>query len=287
MGLATFIKYDLKTRLASGNDMPDKLTLTSISEHYGVSLTPVRSAVNELIEEGIFLKGSNGRLTLDGTRIAAVDTAVVVACPLTADDWNLKLMKDIMLASLGRNAVYLREQALAQKHKVGRTVIRQTLNRLAGGGLLEHVPRCGWLVSPLRKDNMHSYLEVREVLELKALALARPHLEPEVLRSMLEDNAEIGSGQSPRIDNRLHQYWIEKSGNCYIQNFFRQHVAQYYTLLFDHATPETAVVTEMAGQHRRVLEALLAKQWARARKALSEHIWTQEKVLRNLLERQK
>ncbi len=285
MGLAIFIKHDLKSRLASGKGMPEKLTLSSISEHYGVSLTPVRTAINELVEEGIFQKGSNGRLTLDLSNVASVDSVEVVERPRTADDWNLTLMKDIMLASLGWDAVYLREEALAQKHDVGRSVIRQTFNRLAGAGLLEHVARCGWLVSPLREDNMHAYLEIREVLELKALELARPHLEPDALKSMLIDNQPSGKGKRPRMDNKLHQYWIDKSGNRYIQGFFRQHVADYYTLLFEHAAPKASVVAEMAEQHCRILEALIAGHWARACHALSDHIWIQERVLSKLLER--
>ena len=47
--------------------------------------------------------------------------------------------------------------------------------------------------------------------------------------------------------------FIEMSGNRYIQNFFRQYTATYYTAVFDYATPESHVVASMAG-HRITIE---------------------------------
>ena len=178
------------------------------------------------------------------------------------------LIREVMLTSLQREPVHLREEALAEKHQVGRSVIRQSLGRLAGAGLIDHIPRRGWLVHPIHEEDLVAYLEVREVLELKALDLARPRIKAADLVPMLEGNAAVAEGQSPRLDNRLHEYLIAQSGNRYIQNFFRQYTATYYTSAFDYAAPEAHVVAEMAAQHRAILEALIARKWACAREAL-------------------
>jgi DNA-binding FadR family transcriptional regulator len=95
---------------------------------------------------------------------------------------------------------------------------------------------------------------------------------------MLVGNLEAGEGESPRLDNQLHQYVTEMSGNRYIRAFFRQYTATFYTAVFDYATPEAHVVAKMAAQYREILEALLAKHWAQARRALSEHIWAQRPI---------
>ena len=57
---------------------------------------------------------------------------------------------------------------------MGRTAIRQAFLQLAGRGLIVHVPRCGWRVRTFDEGDLAAYLEVREVLENKALSLARP-----------------------------------------------------------------------------------------------------------------
>lgn len=287
MSLAAYIRDDLKHRFHSTGEPPCKLTLPALAEYYEVSVTPVRAAIAELLDEGVLKKLPNGRLQA-GKRVAAggkkkavVQPAKPARPPATGADWDQLLVNEVMLASLHTQAVYLREEALAKKFKVGRSVIRQALGRLAGAGLIEHIPRCGWLVHPIREDDMAAFLEVREALEIKALDLARPHLDRERLEELLMGNPESPE-EDARLDNRLHQYLIEKSGNRYIQSFFRQYTAAYYTAAFDYAAPEAHVVAQMAAQHRNILQALIAKHWAKARRALSEHIWEQRPVLMRL-----
>jgi DNA-binding GntR family transcriptional regulator len=281
--LTDFVEQDLKARLLSGTNLPEKLTLAGISEHYGVSMTPIRIAVGNLIQAGILEKLDNGQLGI-GVKPARSAKPKAVLPPPSASDWNLRLLKEVMMASLGAEGVYLREEAMARKYGVGRAVIRQTFGRLASPGLLEHVPRCGWRVSPIDHEKVRSFLQVREAMELTALDLAWPSLQTSVLRYLLDRNREIESHRS-RIDSQLHEYWIEKSSNIYIQAFFKQHTTRYHSMLFNHAAPEIEVAVEMAGQHCGILEALLARKLKLTKSLLSEHIWTQARVLGDFLSR--
>lgn len=283
MELTAFIAEDLRRRISSGTRLPCAMSLPALAKHYGVSLTPVRGAVARLLADGCVKKLPNGRLLVIPAEKKSNAKYRAVAPPPTAQDWDRVLIREVMFASLGREPVHLREEALAEKHQAGRSVIRQSLSRLAGAGLIEYVPRRGWLVHPIREDDVVAYLEVREVLELKALDLARSHIRPADLVPMLEGNARVAHGQSPRLDNSLHDYLIAKSGNRYIRNFFRQHTATFYTSTFDYAAPEAHVVAEMAAQHREILDALIKEHWARARKALALHIRAQRPVLAQLL----
>jgi DNA-binding GntR family transcriptional regulator len=282
-----FIKTDLTERLRTGQGVPKALTLQALSHHYRVSLTPVREAVRELIACGILIKGPNGRLhaNLDGQEGLAEKVSGATAgtpLPIRSIELEEALAQDILLKSLRGDGRYLREEATAASFGVGRTAIRQVFNRLAGRGLIEHVPRCGWRVRPFDEDDLRSYLVVRETLELKALDLARPRLDEADLRRMLEGNAP--DGEASRLDNDLHAYLISKSGNVYIREFFDRNGA-YYGCLFDFAAPETSVVETMAAQHREVLLALIARDWPRARRALAHHIQAQEPIVRELLQR--
>lgn len=281
--LATYIEQDLKRRIHAGTDVPMRLTLAALAKMYGVSVTPVCAAVSRLIADGFIHKGTTGRLSVNEGRLGTGTAPEAIDTPRTPDDWDHIVIEDVMRASLGREATYLREEALARHHEVGRSIIRQALMRLAGTGLLEHIPRCGWQVSPCREEDVLDFLDVREVLELKALDLARSHLCPDELRRILAANPVPEPGMPPRLNNELHGYLIRQSGNRYLCGFFNQYVARYYTALFDYAAPEAAVVVEMAGQHRRILQALLARSWKQARDALAEHIQAQARVLNALL----
>ena len=209
------------------------------------------------------------------SRDGGLEVAAVV------ESWETVLTREIIQRSLRGDADYLREEATAQRIDVGRTALRQFFSRLAGKGLLEHVPRCGWRVRAFSAVDLAAYLEVRETLELKALDLARPRLVPEDLRRMLSGNLPA-SGQQARLDNQLHAYLIEKAENRYLADFFERH-GLYYTTLFDHAAPAAKVVAEMARQHRTILRALLEKDWPRARRALSHHIRSQQPIIEKLL----
>jgi DNA-binding GntR family transcriptional regulator len=199
-----------------------------------------------------------------------------VVQPPTPPDWGEILLDEVMLASLSRQAVYLRESSLADKYRVGRSIIRQTFSRFAGAGLLEHIPRTGWLVHPFSEPDMEAYLEVRETLELKALDLATVNMNDSDLKY-------IRRWQCHALDNSIHRYLIETAGNRYIRDFFNQYVARFYTKLFHYAAPETSVVEEMTSQHQEIVDRLRVHDWAAAKAILADHIREQRSVLKKLL----
>jgi DNA-binding FadR family transcriptional regulator len=113
-------------------------------------------------------------------------------------------------------------------------------------------------------------IDIRETLELKALKLARKHLDPEKLKEFLITNSPDAKG-NPQLDNHLHEYWIKKSDNRYIQSFFAQ-FGIYYSYLFSYSTIATSLIEEKAAEHRKILNALLNKEWDAANSALLQHI---------------
>jgi len=275
------IAEDLRARIRAGA-LPDGLTLAALSKHYGVSFTPIRAAVNQLVAQRYLGKQANGRLRVPKRRSTSAIVAARVKPPATIESWEAALTREVIHRSLRGDASYLREEATAAQFEVGRTAMRQAFSRLAGKGLLKHVPRYGWRVQPFSTDDLQAYLEVRETLELKALDLAKRRLDPADLRRMLLGNPQTGSTEPPRLDNQLHAYLIEKAENGYIRDFFDRH-GLYYTALFDHAAPEARAVAEMAAQHRQILKALIDQDWPRARQALSHHIRSQQPIIEKLL----
>jgi DNA-binding GntR family transcriptional regulator len=208
--------------------------------------------------------------------------------------------------SLQGQTAFLRENAWSQRLGIGRGILRPLLSELAGLGFVLHVPRRGWQVRPFSEQDMLQYLEIRELLELKALELAQGHLDSQRLQEMLEGNptapgdaveTDPWAGQGPPLDpsgtdharaslpplnNEIHGYLIQQAGNRYIADFFQRHSA-YYTQLFQMAAVQTGWRDAMAAQHREILLALLEHDWSRAQVALANHIRAQRPVVQELL----
>src|SRR3954453_17441098 len=213
MSIATFIKQDLIAGIRSGEIRSERLTLDALSKRYSVSATPVRIAVSQLIEEKYLKKGDNGRLAIHFDSSAGGTTTM----PEEPTDWGQVIANDLVQLGLQGVPVLLREETTAEKYGISRSSIRQIFHRLAGRGILEHLPRRGWQLRPFRQADLDSYIDMRVTLECKALELAWPRLVDEDLQAMLEGNIlPTNSEAQPVSDNSLHAYLIEKSKNPFI-----------------------------------------------------------------------
>jgi DNA-binding GntR family transcriptional regulator len=191
--------------------------------------------------------------------------------------------RDVIRASLQGSNEFLREEGTAKRYAVGRTALRPILGRLSGQGFLNYVPRCGWQIRRLDETDLKAYLDCREALELKALDLARPRLVREHLERLLEGNRGRDANPSMVFDNSLHAYWINRSENPYIINFFTTY-GRFYMTLLEYLAPEAAVVAEVAAQHCEILEAVIDKRWNDAHRALKRHIRDQLPIARKAME---
>jgi len=284
MSIASYIKDDLAARLKSGRDLSAQLTLDSLAEYYDVSFTPVRTAVSELIDEGLLEKGTNRRLMASASSNKQNGRRQKQKPPEPPRDSFEVISRDLVHLSLRGEPVYLREEATAEKYNISRSAIRNFLHRLAGEGMLDHIPRRGWRLRPFRQDDLQAFIEVREVLELKALSLAEPKLIAADLQRMLDANVVADCDDAPpQIDESLHEYIITAADNVYITDFFERQ-GRYYRLLFEWEDHDRATAVETVRQHREVLSALLENDWSAASRALSHHILDHHPILNQIAE---
>ena len=285
MSLVTRIKNEIGSRLERSEDLQIPLTVQGLSEHYGVSYTPVREAIGELIGVGLIRKKSNGRLEAIPPNKRTKKSNFLTK--LESEKKPVEsITKELVEISLGGEECFVREEATASKHGLTRSTLRQILQRLAGEGLLEHVPRRGWRVKPFRQEDMDAFIEVREVMELKALDLARPKLcSPESQRKLrqIKENNLLAKGKKSqaKIDNSLHAYFIDMAANPYINDFFNRH-GRYFTILFNWEGENEKAAAEAVAQHHEIIDALLAQNWSLAKKRLSHHLHSNHPVLSNI-----
>ena len=280
--LTKYIKADLIARLSRNELPPESLTLAALSDHYQVSVTPIYHAINELIEEGYLYREKNRRLYVNQDKMVAAQTAAKSPQPTPPEDHFKRITDDLLTMSLKGESVFLREMASAKKYDISRTSLRNIFNRLAGDGMLEHVPRRGWKLRSFNQHDLDAFIEVRVVLELKALDLAKGSLDQQVLQNILDGNQVPTTDDEPlQIDNSLHEYLIKQSDNYYIISFFDRH-GRYFDLLFLWESNDRAAAIQEIQQHQRILTALLKEDWTRAREELEYHLRSNHPVLSQL-----
>jgi DNA-binding GntR family transcriptional regulator len=105
----------------------------------------------------------------------------------------------------------LSEQALAQRLKIGRTPIREALQRLARDGLVVIMPRRGIMVSEINLRLQLRLLEVRRELERLMASLAAERATPEeraefaeIARAMMEAAGKSDDIAFMRLDERFN-----------------------------------------------------------------------------------
>jgi DNA-binding GntR family transcriptional regulator len=284
MKLASRIEKDLSAQLLS-NSLSCPLTMDGLSQHYGVSYTPVRKALNGLIEEGLIRKKENGRLELIETFKPHTYEARSFEIEDIPDP-SIEITRELVELSLSGKEVFIREESTARKHGLSRSSLRQILLKLAGEGLILHIPRRGWQVKPFRQEDLQSFIEVREVMELKALELAQSKLsKPEAKHRLQEIKAsnQILKNRKVKvkIDNSLHQYLLELAGNPYLDDFFQRH-GKYYSILFEWEGGNENAAIQAVHHHHAIIDALIDEDWALARTELSEHLRTNHPVLQEI-----
>ena len=277
MSIASYISDDIKQRIRSGATLPSNLTLADLSRHYDVSITPVRHALQSLVDDGFLIRLANRRIEVNREMIGTSGDDEVTSLPRRPADWDEILLDEVMHASLSLASVYLREGLLAEKHGAGRSIIRSAFSRFAGAGLLDHVPRRGWRVHPVRLEDVEAFLAVRESLEILALESAWLRIDRSDVSALLEGEHHHA------LNNSVHRYFIDLARNRYITAFFNQFVSRFYTKLLYFAAPEAKVVDEMTAEHVMILEAILDGDLPRARQKLSGHITGQKAVLQRIL----
>lgn len=291
MNWSQYIEQDLQWRLAHRQPLPCEPTLERLAAHYRVSTRPVRTALQRLRERGYpFKQARRGRgrsqtRPLPGKAPAAPSPATPIHEPV---DYAEVIARDLISRSLGGSEIFVREQAIAGRFNISTIRVREIFHRLAGQGIIQHVPRRGWRLRPLNQKDLDDFAAVRQSLECLAFDQSWEAMQsPEgrsAMRLFLARNAPPGgANQPPRIDNDFHDWIIRASGNRYIIDFFDRS-ARYYRAIFTWEATDPTAGAEAVRQHRRILEAILGGDREEAKAALVDHLRYQHPVLKRVMQ---
>lgn len=173
----------------------------------------------------------------------------------------------------------LRAQELAESMAISRTPVREAFGRLEQEGLLRREDGWGFSVRGLTPDEIIDLFEVREALELSAVALAIPRLDSARLLALgrqLDESAVAlqkgRSAESIRMARRFHFAIAQASGNVLLAQMIdglNERIHQVGLMLAARFPNRPAEVLE---ENRALLEALTDRDTRRAARVLKAHI---------------
>lgn len=169
----------------------------------------------------------------------------------------------------------LREDSLREDLGIGRTPIREALQRLEREHFVTVVPRQGIFVTGIGIDELAMLFETRMVLEPYAARLAALRggdLQWSAMEDALARTAAAADGNELlAIDRRCHELMWQAAGNRFLLDTLDMLYAQsdrlWHQYLADVADPEHAV-----DEHVAILEALRSGDADRAAKLVDEHV---------------
>jgi DNA-binding GntR family transcriptional regulator len=177
------------------------------------------------------------------------------------------LRKDILTLALAPREVLV-ESALAQRFKVSKAPVREALAVLQRDGLVEALPRKGYLVTQVTVDDLHELFEVRAALEGAAAELAATKITPEELEALAAlqpPDSSDGVGEREFLDynRKFHVGIAQAAGNLRLMQLIEQTADEMSRAI---------AASYHIGEHGGITDALRARDPERARVAMIEHI---------------
>ncbi len=231
-----------------------------------------------------FAQTVNWAMNWERERIVTMTEAPVSLFADAAPTTMLK--RDQAYAALSREIIRLRiapgamldESLLSQQLGLGRTPIREALQRLAGEGLVTIYPRRGMIVTPLSYDDVRQQMEARLLWEPNIARLAARTgtaadwngLDAILAETPATIETEDDVARASIVDRRFHRDIAVSTGNRYLVELIDRMAglrARLPFLFFRNGTYQP--VTD---QHRAIVTALRAGDGERAAALLETHI---------------
>jgi DNA-binding GntR family transcriptional regulator len=170
----------------------------------------------------------------------------------------------------------IREDALQAELGIGRTPIREALQRLARDQFVTVIPRRGMLVSPIDVMELSMLYETRAILEPYAMRLAAVRGKQEhwdAMAAALESSRRpsVSNSDLMRIDRRCHEIVWEAANNRFLTDTLDMMYAQSDRLWHLYIA-DVEDMRHALEEHTEMYQALAAGDGDLAAKLAESHV---------------
>jgi len=176
------------------------------------------------------------------------------------------LRNEILSGSLKPGTI-LNERDLAKQLGVSKTPVRESLTLLDHEGLVQTLPRKGYLVSPITVQDVHNFFELRIILESAAAEMAASRITDEQLEELAslvpDDNPDEDISKRLDRNTELHYSLALLSGNDRLASLIKKLISEMQRMIAAGYVPE---------EHERLMMALAKRDPNSAAQAMRNHI---------------
>ena len=180
------------------------------------------------------------------------------------------------------------EARLREELEIGRTPIREALQRLALENLVKSIPHRGTFVTDVNITDLARITEVRVVLEAHAARLAAERIAPadragiQELLDVLEAGGASDQHELMRLDQRIHRQIYRAARNSFLENTLERYMNLSLRLWYLVVDQEVRL-REAVAEHAELLRAVLAGDASRAEDSMRRHVTGFEREIRRVL----
>ena len=199
----------------------------------------------------------------------------------------LLIRDQIVTLKLAPGAV-IEEAKLRQELGLGRTPIREALQRLAHENLVTFVPHRGTFVSDINLTDLHRLTEVRTELEGYAARLAADRAtatdreEMQALMAELDTIDETDIHPLMRLDQRIHRLVSQATRNQFLQAMLEE-VFNLSLRIWFLGLDRGVRLKQAVEEHRRLLDAIVSRDADGAESVMRQHVTGFEHAIRKVL----
>jgi len=204
-----------------------------------------------------------------------------------SEEAYLKIRDRIVSLDLPPGSV-VNEARLQHELAIGRTPIREALQRLAHEKLVQSIPHRGTFVTDVKITDLARITEVRVVLEAHAARLAAERCTPsdravmsELLASLTARRG-VDQRELMRMDQQIHRQIYQAARNSFLESTLERYFnlsLRLWFLVLDHEVRLQAAVEE----HVELLEAVMSHDAERAEAIMRRHVTGFEHEIRKAL----
>lgn len=202
-----------------------------------------------------------------------------VSKPRKSDSAYERLRSAIIRAELQPGSL-IEERDMMERLDIGRTPLREALQRLAQEDLVLAVPQRGYFVSATSAADFFQLSEFRdhsEVLAIRNAAVRITDQQLERLKAIIDEAREgvaakiMDQDWHLGIDEQLHKLVAEASGNRYLAQALNRLYALSVRSLYVARVPVTLLFEEL-DNFNDIYDALAAHDPDRAEQAMRQHL---------------